>query len=210
MPTRLFATLRILDDVSLRALGNDPPPQSMDTEEILELLAKPHANASPLRLGYAGKAMVSPNRTKIVGCEDNNGLVLNSPYFDSELKRFALQLSDQQLRPDQETGNHAPQGSIGKKLLLQMAEEYQLLPAEIIYQPKVAAVIGPIDAWYREELKEPLAELLDQLPFAADPAFVASLFRDKLSERLYREHISPSGLVSDALSLLATYASFNR
>ncbi len=210
MPTRLFATLRILDDISLRALNNNPPPQAMETEAILNKLAKPHADLSPLRLGYMGKAMVSPNRTKIIGSEDNSGLVLNSPYFDTDLKHFALQLNDQQLRPDEESENKKQGGNIGKKLLLQMAEQYELLPTDIIYQPKVAAVIGPIDTWYRNELKEALTMLIDQLPFDANPDFVASLFRDRLAERLYREHLSPSGLVSDAMSLLTTYASFNR
>ena len=58
-------------------------------------------------------------------------------------------------------------------------------------------------------LKGRMINILQDLPFQANAKYLDSLFDDKLAERIYREHISPSEVTSDGISLLATYASFS-
>jgi hypothetical protein len=205
MPERCHVTLRIFDEISLQQLRRgEPPGQAMTTADILHRLAEPVADMTPERLGYHGKSLISPNRNKIIGASDSCGMAINSPYLHNGFKAMAAGLPDSLSRPQQKT----EAAVTGKYILLRMAEDRQLLPREAIYQKKVAAVTAPIDEWYMGPLKQRILAILEDLPFEADRRYLESLFSDKLLERIYRQHLSPSGVTSDGISLLATYASY--
>ena len=205
MPERCHVTLRIFDEISLDQLRNDTRPhQAMELEEILRKLAEPVGNLTTERLGYHGKSLISPNKNKIVGSSDCSGVVINSPYMHNGFKVMAAGLPDTLSRPKEKTAAVVT----GKYILLRMAEEKKLLPHEVIYQKKLAAVAAPIDAWYFDPLKHGILTMLKNLPFQANQEYIDALLTDKLAERIYRNHISPSMVTSDGISLLATYASY--
>jgi asparagine synthetase B (glutamine-hydrolysing) len=205
MPERGHVTLRIFDEISLAQLREGPAPeQAMDTEDILEKLAAPLSALSPIRLGYHGKSLISPNKNKIIGSSDNTGVVIHSPYLHPGLKQLAASMSDTLNRPREKTAAAVT----GKYILLRMAEEKGLLPREVIYQKKLAAVAAPIDDWYMGPLKNRLMKILQDLPFETSQNYLDSLFADKLAERLYRDYLSPSMVTSDGISLLTTYAGY--
>ena len=206
MPENSHVTLRIFDEISLDQLRIDTPPeQAMDIETILRKLAAPLVGMTAERLGYHGKGLISPNKNKIIGSSDNTGIVINSPYMHSGLKFLATNMKDTLSRPREKTAAAVT----GKYILLKMAEDKKLLPREVIYQKKLAAVAAPVDSWYMGPLKDRMMNILQDLPFQANRKYLESLFDDKLAERIYREHISPSEVTSDGISLLATYASFS-
>ncbi len=206
MPESSHVTLRIFDEISLDQLRMDAlPEQAMDIESILCKLAAPLEGMTAERLGYHGKGLISPNKNKIIGSSDNTGIVINSPYMHAGLKSLAMNMKDTLSRPREKT----VAAVTGKYILLKMAEDKKLLPREAIYQKKLAAVAAPVDAWYMGPLKGRMINILQDLPFQANAKYLDSLFDDKLAERIYREHISPSEVTSDGISLLATYASFS-
>ena len=90
-----------------------------------------------------------------------------------------------------------------------MAERENYLPYEMIHQKKMSPVTTPVDAWYRGELQPFMREKLQDLPFDCEPAYVDSLFTNKLAERLFRENIGISRYTSNVLSMLVTYAAFS-
>lgn len=205
MPERCHVTLRIFDEISLDQLHpGDHPGQAMETGAILRRLAESLTDMTPERLGYHGKSLISPNKNKIIGSSDTCGVIINSPYMHNGFKAMAAGMPDALSRPREKT----IAAVTGKYILLRMAEDKDLLPREAIYQKKVAAVTAPIDQWYTGPLKNRILGILENLPFEADRDYLESLFSDKLAERIYRQHISPSGVTSDGISLLATYASY--
>jgi len=206
MPECCHLTLRILDEISLDQLRLDTPPeQAMAIEAILRELAAPLLGMTAERLGYHGKGLISPNKNKIIGSSDNTGIVINSPYMHAGLKTLAMNMKDTLSRPKEKTAAAVT----GKYILLKMAEDKELLPREVIYQKKIAAVAAPVDSWYMGPLRDRMINILRDLPFEANEKYLESLFDDKFAERIYREHISPSEVTSDGISLLATYASFS-
>jgi hypothetical protein len=91
-----------------------------------------------------------------------------------------------------------------------MAERSELLPPEIIYQPKASPVTAPVDYWYRGPLRTDLLRLVEDLPFAYDENYVATLLKPKLAEEVFRRYGTIGRYASHAMSLLVTYASFAR
>ncbi len=152
---------------------------------------------------YYCKSLISPNRAKIVSSSDITGINIFSPYLDPDLINFAKNIPDDKFRP---INNEAPKE--GKHLLMTMAQGYKLLPREIIYQPKIAAIKSPIDKWLADELKCFILEKISDLPFSYNQKYISSLLEEKYFEKLYKNNFSNDGVVSIAISLLVTYASF--
>lgn len=205
MPARGFLSFRIMDEVSLAQLRQgDAPQQEQNPEALGRDLAAPHAGLPGLRLAYLGKAAVSPNRNKMVGSSDRSGIAILSPYLHPGMKQLSLSLPEELCRPNQDT----PSKVTGKYILMRMAEEKQLLPREVIYQPKVAAVDGPIDAWYAGPMRGLLLELMQGLPFEYSERYANSLLDEKVAERLFKKYAMTDKVISHAASLLVTYSRF--
>jgi len=202
---RTYLSFRILDEVSLQQLRRDgAPPGARDVDEVAEELAAPHAGLPRYRLAYAGKGAVSPNKNKMIGSSDLTGLTIWSPYMHRSLKSLAAALPEGMMRPEGKTGSEVT----GKYILQRMAVVKGLLPAEVVYQPKVAAVDAPVDDWYAGELLPALEEKWRSLPFDVDLDYARSLVRPKLAERLFRRYVMIDKVISHAASLLATYGAF--
>ena len=207
MPVRGHITSRVLDEISLdRVRSGDNPNQEKPVEAILVELAAGLDDLSPLRLAYHGKAAVGLNKAKVEGSSAASGLTLQSPYQYPALAAFARGLPDEMMRPKEKTRASAT----GKHILMRMAEEYRLLPPEIIYQAKASPVTAPVDGWYQGDLRSILTGALATLPFDFNPLYVDSLLRPKLAEELFRRHIGLGRYSSHAISLLATYAALCR
>jgi asparagine synthetase B (glutamine-hydrolysing) len=207
MPTRGHITNRIFDEISLRRLRVDgPPPGRHEPEEILEELAAEKSNLNPYRLAFKGKGAVGTNRNRNEGATANSGVTLLSPFQHPGLKRVISGIPQDLLRPP---GKH-PGASLGKYILLHMAEKSELLPPEIIYQPKASPVTAPVDYWYRGALRADLLRLVEDLPFAYDRKYVERLVEPKLAEEFFRRYGGIGRYASHAISMLVTYASFAR
>lgn len=207
MPVRGHITSRILDEISLdRVRSGDNPIQEKPVEVILTALAAGLDDLSPLRLAYHGKAAVGLNKAKVEGSSAISGLTLQSPYQYPALAAFARSLPDEMMRPKEKTRASAT----GKHILMRMAEEYRLLPPEIIYQAKASPVTAPVDGWYQGDLRSILTGALATLPFDFNQPYVDSLLRPKFAEELFRRHVGLGRYSSHAISLLATYAALCR
>lgn len=205
MPARGFLSFRIMDETSLDLLRQgERPPQEQAAEDIMRQLAEPHRGLPALRLAYLGKSAVSPNRNKMVGSSDRTGLALLSPYMHPGMKRLSLGLPEELCRPNETT----PSKVTGKFILMKMAEDKRLLPKEVIYQRKVAAVDGPIDAWYAGPLRGVMLELMDGLPFAYSNEYANALLDEKLTETWFKRYVIADKVLSHAASLAATYGAF--
>jgi hypothetical protein len=89
-----------MDEVTLQQLRRDAPPQAEKSiDQLVAELSSPFASLPTLRLAYQGKAAVSPNRNKLIGSSDLSGLTILAPYMHAGLKRFALSLPEDLLRP---------------------------------------------------------------------------------------------------------------
>ncbi len=197
----------IFDELSLKRLRNEPPPdQELGIDEILESLAEGLKGLSPDRLTYHGKSAASANKAKMLGSSHSSGLAIMSPYLHPGMSRIANQIPDRLLRPDKKTESQVT----GKYILLKMAEKKKLLPKDVIYQKKIAAVDAPIDQWYSGPLKPMMLELMKSLPFKCNEEYVSNLLKPKYAEEIYRRYLSSDHLTSHEISLLATYASFTK
>jgi len=204
-PARGYLSFRIMDEVTLRQLRREAPPQAEKSiDQLVAELSSPFASLPTLRLAYQGKAAVSPNRNKLIGSSDLSGLTILAPYMHAGLKKFALSLPEDLLRPSDKTRSSVT----GKYILMKMAERKGLLPASVIYQPKMAAVDGPIDEWYAGPLRSTLMELMRGLPFDFDADYVDRLLDLKASETVFKRYVMTDKVISHAASLLATYAAF--
>ncbi|MGJ4786612.1 asparagine synthase-related protein [Leptospira koniambonensis] len=202
---RGFINFRIFDESSVRLLRKKKIVPTQTNEMILTKLLQTGANLSIDRKAYLGKALQSPNKAKIIGTSDTNGLVIQGPYLHPILKNFAMRIPDSMLRPKGNTKN----STIGKYVLSLMAETKKYLPEEIIYQRKVAAVDAPVDTWYKKYLKKDISKLiLDNCPFEVNEKYLNNLFQQKSIEEFYRNKISSDTITTHELSLLATYSSF--
>lgn len=205
MPARGYLSFRIMDEISLEQLRrNKAPAAEKPLSQLVEDLSEPHRELPALRLAYQGKAAVSPNRNKLIGSSDYSGLTILSPYLHPGLKKFAVSLPEELMRPEEKTKAKAT----GKYILMKMAEEKGLLPSSIIYQPKVAAVDGPIDEWYEGPMRNMLLEIMHGLPFDYDEKYANHLLDQKWSEKLFKRYVMTDKVISHAASLLATYATF--
>lgn len=101
-----------------------------------------------------------------------HGLEGRSPFLDHEVMEFAASLpSDLKLR-----------GSI-KKYILKSAVA-PLLPPELLDRPKMGFGV-PIDAWFRGELKEFVADIISSATFRQ-----RGIMRAAVVEQLFRDHVS--------------------
>jgi asparagine synthetase B (glutamine-hydrolysing) len=202
MPARAFLTFRTMDEVTVKALRRSPAPrQEEPIESIVRRLAEPYQEHSIQRLGYASKGLVSPNRAKLLACTDVASVCVHSPYMHPSLREFASQIPDRFLREETQSDLRDP----GKMCLARMAEKHQLLPASVIYQPKLAAVDGPIDDWLATELRSTVNHLFGGLPFEPDGQHLDAIVETTWAERFYKRHIGSTSVISDAASLLVTY-----
>lgn len=201
---RTFMSFRVMDELTLRQLRDGAGPQeAADIEEIIAELSEPHVDLEALRLAYLGKAMVSPNRNKLIGSSDASGLAIFSPYMHPAMKAIAQALPADLMRPEDEN-----KSITGKYILSRMAVEKGLLPEEIVYQPKMAAVDAPVDAWYAGPLRRILMRQMADLPFSVDAEYLERLLDEKPAERWFRDKVLTDKVISHAASMLATYASF--
>lgn len=204
MPARAFLTYRAMDIITVLALRDgDNPSQDEPVDSIVQRLAAQHADKPIQRLGYISKSMVSPNKVKLAAAIDVAGVNVQSPYNHPSLREFATTIPEELLREE-------AQNSLvdkGKLCLMKMAEKYRLLPREVIYQPKLAAIDSPIDEWFENELSVVLDHALSGLPFEPDRLQLEAMKKRTIAERLYKSHIGSTRVISDAISLLATYGS---
>ena len=204
-PARGLINFRVFDELSLRKLrSGERPVQEMEVDEVLAKLGAPLAHLSPDRLAYEGKALIGLNKTKIWSSSDSAGVTYASPYMHAGLARFARQIPDRLLRPEHETRSVVT----GKYILMKMAEDTGLLPPEVIYQDKLAAVDAPVDEWYKGPLRAAFERHIMELPFPTNRRFVEHLFTKRRLESLYAERFSSDHITTHELSLLATYGSF--
>jgi len=202
MPSRAFLTFRIMDEITVNALRKmDHVEQDETIESIVRRLAEPFSNLSIQRLGYAAKSLVSPNRTKLIASTDVTGIRVHSPYLHPALHTFAASIPDHLLRDK----GHSTLQDPGKICLSRMAVKHQLLPSEIIHQPKLAAIDSPIDSWFSNELRPSIERAIDGLPFNTDALHINALIETTAAEKLYKRYIGSTSVISDAISLLATY-----
>lgn len=202
MPERAFLTFRIMDETTVYALRQgQEPDQDESTEDIVQNLAQPYAGSTIQRLGYISKSLISPNRAKLLAASDAAGVVVHSPYLHPALREFVAMVPDDMLRRQEQNSLADP----GKVCLMRMAERHGLLPSEIIYQPKLAAIDAPIDAWFEAELRTSMSQALAGLPFEPDPRQLDAFIYRTVAERLYRRYIGSTRVISDAISLLVTY-----
>lgn len=197
---RDYLSFRIMDETSLKQLR--PSRAAPRLESRIEALSKPHAALSGVRRTYLGKAAVSPNRSKMIASADATGIPILAPYLHPALKRFALALPVELLRP--ESGGP----TTGKSVLSDMAVRSGLLPYEIVHQPKMAAVDAPIDEWYAGPLRDRMMSFYADLPFAANRRYLARLLDLKWAEGQFKRRIMTDKVISHAASLLGTYARF--
>jgi hypothetical protein len=194
-----------MDEVSVAQLRQgETPAQQYTPADVGRQLAASHRGLTGLRLAYMGKSAVSPNRNKMVGSSDRSGIALLSPYMHPGMKHLSLSLPEALCRPNQTTRSKVT----GKYILMKMAEEKQLLPVEVIYQRKVAAVDGPIDSWYAGALRPLMLQLMEGLPFEHSRSYANTLLDEKLSETLFKRYMMTDKVISHAASLVATYATF--
>lgn len=202
LPDRAFLTFHVMDEVTVQALRRgDAPPADETIENLVHRLAQPYAGLSLERLGYAAKSLVSPNRAKLLACTDAAGVVVHAPYLHPALRAFAARIPDRLLREQSHDRLEDP----GKICLMRMAERQHLLPKEIILQPKLAAIDSPIDDWFAHDLRPALDRALAGLPFSPDPRHLEALRERTSAEHFYKRHIGSTRVISDAISLLATY-----
>ncbi|MGA9597643.1 MAG: asparagine synthase-related protein, partial [Acidimicrobiia bacterium] len=194
-PARTYLSFRILDEISLPQLRRGAqPPQCATIEELATEVAAPYADLPRYRLAYQGKSAVSPNKNKMIGSADVSGITVWSPYMHSAVASVAKNLPEKLMRPSEHTGSSVT----GKYILQRMASAKRLLPDEIIYQPKVAAVDAPIDQWYAGPLRPTVQGLWEHLPFEVDSSYVSSLIKPKWSERFFRRYVMIDKVITHA------------
>jgi hypothetical protein len=200
---RPLRSFQLFDPNSYKHLTGEAYPSPLFEDSHFQKMHELFSSQSYARKIYFGKSLISPNRCKLVSSSDIAGFPIHSPYMHPAVKSFAQQLPDELMRPKDKAGHKE-----GKYILMKMAEDEKLLPNDVIYQPKLAAIKSPIDAWYDNELREFMQEQLIDLPFEPNFQYLESLMSDLVIEKIYKNHFSEDMVVSLAISMLATYASF--
>tara|TARA_B100000131_G_scaffold89957_1_gene86633 strand:- start:4521 stop:6371 length:1851 start_codon:yes stop_codon:yes gene_type:complete len=204
-PARGFIPFRIFDDLTLQHIRKNPSLiQEKNVEEVLEILSADTKDLSAKRRAYHGKNTVGVNKAKIAGASDSSGVPIISPYLHPGLSKFAKSLPENLLRPSDDPKYK----NLGKYLLLSMASNAELLPEEVIYQPKISAVEGPMDDWYFNELSIQVKKAFTNLPFELNETFTANLLYKKRAEKIYTKYFASDHLTTHEVSMLVTYASF--
>lgn len=205
-PDRWYFMYRIMDEASVATLtGGDQHDIERRVEEVRAEVRSAIPSGTPALISYAGKNVLAPSKIKLAAVGDCTGLTVFSPYMHPVVGALVKTYPDEWLRPE---GASPEISSIGKYILVKMAQRYDLLPDEVILQPKVSAVHAPVEGWYRGPLRPTLEDLLGALPFATDSAYLDDLFATKRPEEFYATHLSTDTITSHALMLLATYGAY--
>lgn len=205
--TRLYLMFRLMDESTVSHLFGQPRKAIEEhVQDIISEVEHVIPDVSPTVLAYEGRDHIVPNRLKISGVMDTSGLPVYTPYMHPDVRDYVRALPEELLRPDGE----AKRTTIGKDILLQMADEQGFLPHEVIYQPKHAAVDGPLDRWYAEDLRMVIKDLIRGVAPVTDEKALDALLDEKWIEKFYRKNFSVDSITSHAASLLATYGSFHR
>jgi hypothetical protein len=206
MPARGHLPTRYLDDVALARLRTGTPPPQDETVDSTRLrLAAGLEDLDPVRLAFHGNSLTGQSRIKVDGTLGASGLRQYTPFSHPHLRDFVTSLPVEYLRPPGTSASAA-----GKALLVEMVRRNDLLPAAIVDMPKQSPADSPVDGWYSGPLRSEVLSLLESLPFAWDRAYVENLLRPKRAEQLYRERVAIAHSASQAVGLLASYASFHR
>ncbi len=196
LPTPIF------DAAARQRLRGDGPNQAESVEATRARLAEGLEDLEASRLALHGHGLIAQSRVKVEGAVAATGVAQSSPYLDPRLRAFAAGLDPEILRP---TGTRA--ADVGKRLVLDMAERHDLLPAEVIHQPKQSPVDAPIDGWYAGPLRSEVLALLEHLPFEWDRGYVNTLLDGGILDGLYRDRVARLGHhILQPVGLLCTYA----
>jgi len=203
---RLYLMFRIMDENTIASLfGTSRSEAEKAIDAIRQTLIRDIPDTySDTILAYEGRENIIPNKNKLTGMMDCSGLPIYSPFLHSEVRSYVRRFPEEFLRPNRE----AKRTSLGKYILLEMAEEYGYLPSEVIYQPKHAAVDGPLDAWYSADLRDLATELIGCVSEIKSERFLNRLLDEKAIDVMYRRRYSVDNITSHATSLLVTYGSY--
>ena len=195
-----------LDDVARNRLrcGERPPQIESVVDTRLRLAAGLDA-LDPIRVAFAGNGATGASRAKVAGAVAATGVAQVSPFVDPAVKSFASQLPVGALR-----SAGASSRAIGKEALVEAVLDAGLLPPAVVHQPKQSPATSPVDAWYSGELRPTLLELFEHLPFDWNRSYVDRLLSPGPVDTLYRNRITLSQHVMQAVGILAAYASFGR
>ena len=195
-----------LDDAARdRLRRGERPPQAESVTETRVRLAAGLDHLDPIRVAFAGNGATGASRAKVAGAVATTGVAQISPFVDPAVKAFAADLPVQALRS---TGTSSR--AIGKEALVDAVLEANLLPAEVVHQPKQSPATAPVDDWYSGPLRSELVDLFDHLPFDWDRRYVDRLLAPGRIDGLYRDRVTLSKHVMQAVGILAAYASFGR
>jgi asparagine synthetase B (glutamine-hydrolysing) len=157
----------------------------------------------PARRALHGYGLTGQSVTKVEGAIAGSGVSQSSPFQDPAVRAFAASLPPEAFRPEGQSAS-----GMGKEVLVRMTLDLDLLPAEVVLQPKQSPSTSPIDDWYAGPLHSFVFEQLDSLPFDFDRGYVEDLLRPKWAEAEYRRRVSIDRHALRALGLLLAYASF--
>lgn len=203
--TRLYLMFRIMDESTIAHIFGWPEKDIENrVRAVINEIEPTVPDVDPTLLAYEGRDHIVPNRLKINGVMDGIGLPVYTPYMHPLVRDYVRELPEELLRP----GGEAKRTTLGKDILLKMADQKGLLPHEVIYQPKHAAVDGPLDYWYATDLRDQLTELIRRIAPVKDPKFLQSILDEKWVEKVYRRRFSVDSITSHAASMLATYGSY--
>ncbi|MCD9623386.1 asparagine synthase-related protein [Rhabdothermincola salaria] len=206
-PAGLHLPTRYLDEVALHRLrvGGTGPTQSEPVDQVRRRLAEASRQTTSARLAVEGNTLTGQSQSKVEGVVARTGLPVFSPFVAPRFKEAFAALPTHRQQP-----HGRLRGAEGKPVLQEAAIAAGLLPEEVVYQPKQSPTEAPVDGWYAGPLRSTVLELLDDLPFAYDRAYVEEILRPKVAERVYRERVAISKHAFQAIGLLASYGSFSR
>lgn len=203
---RLYLMFRIMDENTLNCIfGYGKKDTQIKVNKVVSaIMSTMDLDCSDTILAYEGRENIIPNKLKLTGMMDAADMPIYSPFLHDDVRTFVRQFPEEYLRPSGE----ATRTSLGKYILLEMAEEFGYLPHEVIYQPKHAAVDGPLDSWYANELRHVAMNNISNIDEIVDIKFVNRLLDEKIVDVMYRKRFSVDNITSHAASLLTTYGSF--
>ena len=205
-PARGHLPNRYLDDYALSLLRTgDGPLQNESVEDIRNRLAKDVEGQIGTRRAFHGNGITGQSKVKVDGCVASTGLPHFTPYTHPLFRSYIASLPIDYLKNQKDSP-----GANGKEILVAMVREFDLLPDAIINQPKQSPSDSPIDQWFQNELRSRVLKQLEHLPFEWNRNYVETVLQQKRAEQWYREKITMNHHALQVISLLTTYASFNR
>ena len=192
-------------------LFGEKPGDDLDIQRLTTDLASSQGSASPGKKAFFSKSVVSPSKIKINALSSNLNLSMSSPYF-SPILRSAVEIIPENLL---RSGSDSATKDIGKYLLAKMAEKYELLPRNFIYQNKMAASDTPAHYYLKDPVVWKQAMLnMESLPFSPKSWVVDRTKRLTAAERVFARKFSKKTnnvMTVDHLSnLLISYGSYYR